>query len=50
MAERGKFGAAIFRRGLKREVFEDDNGNDDDTDFDGKLNDLYGIWNLTRSG
>ncbi len=50
MVERGKFGAAIFRRGLKRELFEDDEAEYDEEEFGKKLNDLYEIWNLTRSG
>jgi len=49
--EREKYNAAIFRRGQKKELFEDgDEDVDEEIDLNYKLEDLYGVWSLPRTG
>jgi hypothetical protein len=48
--DKTKFTAAVFRRGSKPELFEGGaQGGDGPTGYE-KLDDLYRIWKLKRSG
>ena len=51
-ANKGKWSAQIFRRGQKKELFDDtDEGAIDEIDeLKGKLRDLQAVWELPRSG
>ncbi len=46
--------AAIFRRGLKKELFHDRDGDasvtDDYTDLHSKMTDLHQVWTTPRVG
>ncbi len=49
--EQGKFTAAIFRRGQKKELFHDgDEEFSEDEDLNNKLQDLHEVWGLSRTG
>ena len=55
MAQQGcdkeKFAAAIFRRGQKKELFEDGDGEGDaETELAEKLHGIHEVWGLPRSG
>lgn len=46
-----KFSAAIFRRGQKKELFDDgDDGQGEEVELDLKLQELTDVWNLPRQG
>ena len=48
--DKTKFTAAVFRRGSKPELFEGGaQGGDEPTGYE-KLDELYKIWKLKRSG
>jgi hypothetical protein len=50
MVDAEKFSAAIFRRGQKKELFDDGDDGKAELELDLKLEDLLGIWSLPRAG
>ena len=51
MIDKEKYTAAIFRRGQKKELFDDgDDSQGEEFQLKHKLEDLHEIWHLPRSG
>jgi hypothetical protein len=50
MVEIEKFTAAIFRRGQKKELFDDADDGQAELELDLKLDELLDVWSLPRLG
>ena len=51
MVDKTKYSAAIFRRGLKKELFDDgDETMPEDLELEMKLQELLKLWKLPRTG
>ena len=44
------FGASIFKRGQKAELFEGGDGADELAELQSKLGELHAVWALERTG